>query len=110
MSTIRFSCSSCQHPLEADQAMIGQLLDCPNCNTPLEIPTVAAAMSSKRSQDQVAYEQSARCTNDLVRGITAEVREIKRMVGLFYTMAVWTICFAVLAFLAQCALQIWRSF
>lgn len=38
MSDIKFFCPKCRQPLEAPADIAGQLIDCPTCNTPVEIP------------------------------------------------------------------------
>lgn len=38
MSDIKFNCPHCQQSLEASHEMLGQVVDCPACTKPIEIP------------------------------------------------------------------------
>lgn len=38
MSDVKFYCPKCKQPLEAPEDMLGQTVDCPSCNTRIQIP------------------------------------------------------------------------
>ena len=38
MSDVKFNCPHCSQSLEAPEEMLGQLIDCPSCQKPIEVP------------------------------------------------------------------------
>lgn len=40
MADITFSCMHCKQPLEADESLVGQVIDCPTCNGRIQIPAL----------------------------------------------------------------------
>ena len=110
MSPLTFNCSACDHSLEVDPSMAGQLVDCPACGAALEIPTAAGIESKKRLASERSFLDSTACTNDLLKRILAETTETRRMVSLFYRLALWSLAIAALVLLIDIAVAVYRSF
>jgi hypothetical protein len=109
MSVIHFNCSSCQHPLEADKAMVGSLVDCPSCGIPLEVPSAAQVVARKSLETKVAYDASTKCTNDLLRTLNSEMVDVKRMIRLFYVVFATQLIVSFVLFAIGVAMWILRS-
>jgi hypothetical protein len=45
---VRFKCPECGEELEADASASGEVLDCPLCRDPVEVPYVTAAQMARR--------------------------------------------------------------
>ena len=42
---VNFQCPKCDHGIEADVSMVGDLVDCPSCQTPIQVPGKTLAVS-----------------------------------------------------------------
>ena len=70
---ITFACESCGQRIVIDEAAAGQLVDCPKCGKPLEVPykskpLVEVATSSPASAPSSETEQCPFCAKPIKRG------------------------------------------
>ena len=53
MNDIKFNCSACNQPLEAPPEMAGQMVACPKCQTPIEIPVPSRGETTEQKRPTV---------------------------------------------------------
>ena len=53
MSDMKFMCPKCKQSLEAPEEMMGQLIDCPSCGQPIEVPLRSPTLNHPRPKPQM---------------------------------------------------------